>query len=168
MPSMPEADAEGTLVMYSNVLPGTTAYAMVETRNFTLKGSGKFRREFFGVQVDPWRHLATHRPQRPLHPDLINLIGRRTSPRPCCKAAPTALSLSSGLKMRYFDPCEHSCTCGREFMCAVARQIPSRSLQVKQARMRLNPSYNSITVTDPLSYTEWFGTSCGMYAALLR
>ena len=40
MPLMPQADPDGTLEMWTEVLAGSVVYAHVITHNTTLKGSG--------------------------------------------------------------------------------------------------------------------------------
>ena len=40
MPAMPQADSDGTMDFWTEVLAGSVAYAQVITRNTTLKGSG--------------------------------------------------------------------------------------------------------------------------------
>jgi hypothetical protein len=52
MPWMASADSDGTYMMWGGVIAGTNYLNMVKTSNFTLKGSGRQRKEYFGFQVD--------------------------------------------------------------------------------------------------------------------
>jgi len=51
MPNTPEADAEGTMILWTSVLSGSVTYAHVITHNHTLKNSGALRREWIGSQL---------------------------------------------------------------------------------------------------------------------
>ena len=51
MPNTPEADAEGTMILWTSVLSGSVTYAHVITHNHTLKNIGALRREWIGSQL---------------------------------------------------------------------------------------------------------------------
>ena len=109
MPRSPAADSDGTMLLWSGALPGTTLVSMVTTTNYTLHGSGRTRREWFGVLVD-------------------------------YAASPIAGS----------TPCS-ALAAGNPAAAAAASAGAAGAAGWRQARVRMQPSYNDVTVTDPSS-----------------
>ena len=107
MPLNKDADSDGTMLLWSGILPGTTLVSMVATTNFTLHGSGRFRREWFGVLVDY---------------SAAPVAGSS----PCAAAASPASAAGDG----------------------------AGAWDWRQARIRMQPSYNAVTVTNPSSVEQ--------------
>ena len=107
MPLNKDADSDGTMLLWSGILPGTTLVSMVATTNFTLHGSGRFRREWFGVLVDY---------------SAAPVAGSS----PCAAAASPASAAGDG----------------------------AGAWEWRQARIRMQPSYNAVTVTNPSSVEQ--------------